>query len=91
MSYDRSDLPHYASGIDEIASAMSIPPGDAVADANTTDAEIIANDAPDTVVAWYRMQLPQEQWQMQAHCRQRKSTRALNRPIRSPRISTSSP
>jgi len=70
---------------------MSIPPGDAVADANTTVAEIITNDAHDTVVAWYRMQLPQEQWQMQAHRRQRKSTRALNRPIRSPRISTSSP
>ena len=64
--YDRSNLPHYAGGVDKIASAMAIPPGGTVADGNTTVAEIVTNDAPEAVAAWYRAQLPQDQWQMQA-------------------------
>ncbi|MFT3792568.1 MAG: hypothetical protein QM741_16225 [Rudaea sp.] len=64
--YDRSGLPHYAGGVDKVASAMTIPPGGAVADGNATVAEIVTNDAPDAVAAWYRTQLPQDKWQMQA-------------------------
>jgi len=64
--YDRSNLPHYAGGVDKIASAMAIPPGGTVADGNTTVAEIVTNDAPEAVAAWYRTQLPQDKWQMQA-------------------------
>lgn len=66
FSYDRSGLPHYPNSVDKIASAMAIPPGGAVADGNTTIAEILTNDDPDKVAAWYRAQLPQDQWQMQA-------------------------
>jgi len=63
--YDRSGLPHYPN-VDKVASAMTIPPGGAVADGNATFVEIVTSDDPDAVAAWYRAHLPQDQWQMQA-------------------------
>ncbi len=55
--YDKTNLPRYPDSVTSMASAISYPPGDRT-DSYGTSSGIVTSSSFDTVVDWYRKNLP---------------------------------